>query len=179
VLAALLVFVVVRWRGRFAYWEFAVIWLLVGAAMLIGILQARTIRRFGFHLTAQLPQQTALLLGNLALPAALVAGASVAEITVRATVAGTRVPRGWPGAADPRLLVLTNFVLTMTVLGYAALIRDGSTTIYLDPYAQRGRAKRAPLGEPRRTRRGIRAPGASGQGIGVSGPPGCRRPMIQ
>ena len=36
------------------------------------------------------------------------------------------------------LLVLTNSVLTMTVLAYAALIRDGSTTIYLDPYAAFG-----------------------------------------
>ena len=89
-LAMLMIFVVVRWRSRFAWWEFAVIWLLVGAGMLIGILQARTIRRFGFDLTAQLLQQTALLLGNLALPAALIAGASVAEITVRATVAATR-----------------------------------------------------------------------------------------
>jgi hypothetical protein len=26
----------------------------------------------------------------------------------------------------------------MTVLAYAALIRDGSTTIYLDPYAEIG-----------------------------------------
>jgi hypothetical protein len=33
------------------------------------------------------------------------------------------------------MLVLTNSVLTMTVLAYAALVRDGSTTIYLDPYA--------------------------------------------
>ena len=36
------------------------------------------------------------------------------------------------------LLVLTNSVLTMTVLAYAALVRDGSTTIYLDPYAEFG-----------------------------------------
>jgi hypothetical protein len=36
------------------------------------------------------------------------------------------------------LLVLTNSVLTMTVLAYAALVRDGSTTIYLDPYAEMG-----------------------------------------
>ena len=36
------------------------------------------------------------------------------------------------------LLVLTNSVLTMTVLAYAALVRDGSTTIYLDPYAEIG-----------------------------------------
>jgi hypothetical protein len=36
------------------------------------------------------------------------------------------------------LLVLTNYVLSMTVLAYAALIRDGSTTIYFDPFAQFG-----------------------------------------
>jgi hypothetical protein len=36
------------------------------------------------------------------------------------------------------LLILTNYVLSMTVLGYAALIRDGSTTIYFDPFAQLG-----------------------------------------
>jgi hypothetical protein len=36
------------------------------------------------------------------------------------------------------LLILTNYVLSMTVLAYAALIRDGSTTIYFDPFAQFG-----------------------------------------
>ena len=36
------------------------------------------------------------------------------------------------------MLVLTNYVLTMTVLAYAALVRDGSTTIYLDPFAELG-----------------------------------------
>jgi hypothetical protein len=36
------------------------------------------------------------------------------------------------------LLVLTNYVISMTVLAYAALIRDGSTTIYFDPFAQFG-----------------------------------------
>jgi hypothetical protein len=36
------------------------------------------------------------------------------------------------------MLVLTNYVLTMTVLAYAALVRDGSTTIYLEPFAELG-----------------------------------------
>jgi hypothetical protein len=52
---------------------------------------------------------------------------------------------GWGNGDSPRfprptrvLLVLTNTVLTMTVLAYAALVRDGSTTIYLDPYAEFG-----------------------------------------
>ena len=46
---------------------------------------------------------------------------------------------GW-GNGDRRrfpanhvLLVLADSVLTMTVLAYAALVRDSSTTIYLDP----------------------------------------------
>jgi hypothetical protein len=52
---------------------------------------------------------------------------------------------GWANAESRRfsrptrvLLVLTNYVLSMTVLAYAALIRDGSTTIYFDPFAQLG-----------------------------------------
>jgi hypothetical protein len=36
------------------------------------------------------------------------------------------------------LLVLANSVTTMSVLAFAALVRDGSTTIYLDPYAELG-----------------------------------------
>ena len=36
------------------------------------------------------------------------------------------------------LLVLTNSVLTMLVLAFAAVIRDGSQTIYLDRYAELG-----------------------------------------
>lgn len=36
------------------------------------------------------------------------------------------------------LLVLANSVVTMSVLAFAALVRDGSTTIYLDPYAALG-----------------------------------------
>jgi hypothetical protein len=52
---------------------------------------------------------------------------------------------GWANGESRRfprptrvLLVLTNYVLSMTVLAYAALIRDGSTTIYFDPFAQFG-----------------------------------------
>ena len=52
---------------------------------------------------------------------------------------------GWGNGSSARfprptrvLLVLTNSLLTMTVLAYAALVRDGSTTVYLDPYAEFG-----------------------------------------
>jgi hypothetical protein len=90
ILIGLVAVVVVRWRRRFAWWEFAVIWALVGGAMAVGVGAAREAKRFGFPISAQLLQQTAALLGYLALPAAIVAGAAVAEITVRATVAATR-----------------------------------------------------------------------------------------
>jgi hypothetical protein len=67
-----------------------VLWALVGAAMVIGVGGARESKRFGFELTAQLLQVTVSMLGYLALPAAILAGAAVADLTVRATVAATR-----------------------------------------------------------------------------------------
>ncbi len=101
IMLALVVLVILRWRRPFAWWEFAVIWALVGGAMAVGVGEAREAKRFGFEVSTQLLQQTAALLGYLALPAAIVAGAAVAEITVRATVAATRTatrlaPRRWP-----------------------------------------------------------------------------------
>jgi hypothetical protein len=42
------------------------------------------------------------------------------------------------GRSTRVLLVLTNSVLTMMVLAFAALIRDGSRTIYLNAYAELG-----------------------------------------
>ena len=101
IMLALVVLVVLRWRRSFAWVEFAVFWALVGGAMAVGVGGAREAKRFGFELSGQLLQQTAMTLGFLALPAALVAGAAVAEITVRATVAASRAanrlaPRSWP-----------------------------------------------------------------------------------
>jgi hypothetical protein len=101
IMLALVVLVVVRWRRSFAWWEFPAFWALVGGAMAVGVGGAREAKRFGFEIGAQLLQQTAATLGFLALPAATVAGAAVAEVTVRATVAATRsanrlAPRRWP-----------------------------------------------------------------------------------
>ncbi len=111
ILLAVVVLVIVRWRRSFAWWEFAVLWVLVGGAMAVGVGGAREAKRFGFELSTQLLQQTAALLGFLALPAAIVAGAAVAEITVRATVAATRTatrlaPRRWPYAILAAVLLL-------------------------------------------------------------------------
>ncbi|HJQ86192.1 MAG TPA: hypothetical protein VJ820_01845, partial [Propionibacteriaceae bacterium] len=100
-MAALLVLVIIRWRRRFAWWEFALVWALVGLAMTIGVAETREAKLYGSDLNPLNLQQTAAVLGYLALPAATLAGASVAEVTVRATVAATQnaqrfAKRGWP-----------------------------------------------------------------------------------
>ena len=98
---ALLVLVIIRWRRAFAWWEFAVMWALVGLGMTIGVAEAREATIYGSDLSLLSLQYTAAVLGYLALPAATVAGASVAEVTVRATVAATQnaqrfAKQGWP-----------------------------------------------------------------------------------
>jgi hypothetical protein len=100
-MASLLVLVIIRWRRRFAWWEFALMWALVGLAMTIGVAETREAKVYGSDLNPLNLQQTAAVLGYLALPAATLAGASVAEVTVRATVAATQnaqrfAKQGWP-----------------------------------------------------------------------------------
>jgi hypothetical protein len=80
---AMLVFVITRWRRRFAWWEFAVMWVLIGLSMTIGVAETREAKNFGQDFNPLNLQQTASLLGYLALPAATLAGASVADVTVR------------------------------------------------------------------------------------------------
>jgi hypothetical protein len=76
-------------------------WALVGLAMTIGVAETREAKVYGSDLNPLNLQQTAAVLGYLALPAATLAGASVAEVTVRATVAATQnaqrfAKQGWP-----------------------------------------------------------------------------------
>lgn len=87
---AMLVLVVLRWPRSFAWWEFAVMWALIGLAMTVGVAETREAKVFGQDFNPLNLQQTAALLGYLALPAATLAGASVAEVTVRATVSATQ-----------------------------------------------------------------------------------------
>ena len=101
IMITMLVLVIVRWRKPFAWWEFGATWTLIGASMTIGIVESRTAKSFGFDLNVLLLQQTAGLLGFLALPAAMVAGAAVADLVVRATVSAVRqaqrlAHRRWP-----------------------------------------------------------------------------------
>jgi hypothetical protein len=89
-MAAMLLLVIIRWRRGFAWWEFAVMWALVGLGMTIGLAETREAKIYGSDLNPLNLQQTAAVLGYLALPAATLAGAAVAEVTVRATVAATQ-----------------------------------------------------------------------------------------
>jgi hypothetical protein len=100
-LTALLVLVIIRWRRRFVWWEFAALWALIGLGMAVGVAETREAKIYGSDLNPLNLQQTAAVLGYLALPAATLAGASVAEVTVRATAAATQnaqrfAKQGWP-----------------------------------------------------------------------------------
>jgi len=100
-ITAMLVLVIIRWRRGFAWWEFAAMWALIGLGMTIGVAETREAKIYGSDLNPLNLQQTAAVLGYLALPAATLAGASVAEVTVRATAAATQnaqrfAKQGWP-----------------------------------------------------------------------------------
>ena len=100
-MAAMLALVIIRWHRGFAWWEFAAVWALIGLGMAIGVAETREAKIYGSDLNTLNLQQTAAVLGYLALPAATLAGASVAEVTVRATVAATEnaqrfAKQGWP-----------------------------------------------------------------------------------
>ena len=106
-------------------------------------------------------------------PVGTVIGFSGAALVLFGLVWDLFTGSGWANGESRRfarptrvLLVLANSVTTMSVLAFAALVRDGSTTIYLDPYAE--------FGKPRlrhgaaRGRRGRRA-GAVERGAGPTG----------
>ena len=88
-LAALVVLVVVRSRRAFAWWEFATCWAVAGAVLVVGLVENRYSLDLGSDQVPLLLQHLASVLGYLVLPTAMVAGASVAEVCVRLTLAVT------------------------------------------------------------------------------------------
>lgn len=126
-MVALLVFVILRWRRRFAWWEFAVVWGLVGAATVVGVFTQRFSRTFGYDFTPQLLQQTAAILGTLALPAATLAGAAVAEIAVRATVSATRTAQRLSHRRWPYVILAVVLAARLAQIGWLLAHRDAVT----------------------------------------------------
>jgi hypothetical protein len=92
---ALVVFTLVRGRRPFAWWEFPVVLLLLGTPVVLGVeLMNRTSRPLGFDFVPVYLGSTMTMLAPAALPAAVAAGLSVAEITVSATLWATRLTAG-------------------------------------------------------------------------------------
>jgi len=98
-LVALVVLVVVRSRRPFAWWELGAVWAISGACLVVGLVENRYSIDFGADQMPLLLQYLASILGYLVLPTAIVAGASVAEVCLRLTVAATeqaqRLARRW------------------------------------------------------------------------------------
>ena len=98
-MVALVVLVAVRARRSFAWGELALTWALVGGALLVGVAENRHSVGFGFDQVPVQLQYTASLIGYLALPTAMLAGAAVAEVCVRLTGSATeqaqRLSRPW------------------------------------------------------------------------------------
>ncbi len=122
----LLVFWIVRGRRSFAWWEFPVLLGVFGTgiAVTLGTLSLNA-RNLGFEITPLLLEQTASLLAFLVLPAALVAGAAVAEITVAATVGATRQAQQFAQHRWPYVL--------LGLLVLLRLIQTGGQLADLDP----------------------------------------------
>ncbi|HEY5822604.1 MAG TPA: hypothetical protein VIT20_11550 [Propionibacteriaceae bacterium] len=123
-MVALLVFVIVRWRRSFVWWEFVVVWGLVGAATVVGVYAQQTSRTFGYDFTPLLLQQTAAILGTLALPAATLAGAAVAEIAVRATVSATQTAQRLSHRRWPYVILAVVLAARLAQVGWLLAHRD-------------------------------------------------------
>lgn len=114
-------FIIGRWRRFFAWWDFAVIWVLVGSVLSIGLVMSRAGRGISNDFTALLLQSVAATLGMFAFPAAMSAGAATAEITVRVTVSAAGYARRWGvgRAAYAILGVVALFRLAQLGVGFA------------------------------------------------------------
>lgn len=123
------VFVVVRARKPYAWWEFPVLFTAIGASVGIGLgVLGAGATSLGFDFAPVLLQQTMTLLVFLVLPAALSAGAAVAEIAVSATLVATRQAQRLARGRVP-------YVVFAVVL-LARLAQSGWQVRGLDPVSQ-------------------------------------------
>ena len=87
----LIAFWVFRGRRAFAWWEFPILLGLYAVPMGAAVAAlSSNAENFGFEFAPLLVEQTASVLGFLVLPAALTAGAALAELAVAVTTAATR-----------------------------------------------------------------------------------------
>ncbi|MFT3969987.1 MAG: hypothetical protein QM695_06845 [Micropruina sp.] len=118
----LVVFTVVRWRSEFAWWEFVLVTLAIAGAVFIPLFGTNTANGLNRDWRGFAVEGGLISLGNLALPALLVAGAALAQISVTASFAGVaaairELPRGW-------LMVAGLLMLGWAAVALADLPRD-------------------------------------------------------
>ena len=92
IMITMLVLVIIRVGRNYTWWEFPVVLLLVGTAIISGVLQdSFGVAPLGFDLARTSLLETLSLLGVLAVPALFAAGTAVAELTVRASVSAGKL----------------------------------------------------------------------------------------
>ncbi len=108
------VLLVVRRRRGLGWWEFPVVFGLIGFVLALCLLDfARSERLLGFRLAPIFLDQTISLLAFLVLPAAFAAGAAVAEIAVGLTVVATRAAQRRSAGRWPYLVLAAVVVLRL------------------------------------------------------------------
>lgn len=122
----ILVMLVVRWRARYAWWEFVVIGAALGSALFLPTLLSGRVRSVELDWRATALAGALQTLTTLALPALLVAGAALAQIAVTASFAGVAA-----GVRELRPPLLR--VLAVALAGWAAVelvdrLRDPEST---------------------------------------------------
>ncbi len=98
----LVVFCLVRGRLGFAWWEFCVLVVVIGAPLVGGLVElGRSSRVLGFEFTPAYLSQALALSGALVLPLFVAAGFAVANLAVGVTAATLRQAKRLPGGHWP------------------------------------------------------------------------------
>lgn len=128
-LVALVVLVAVRSRRPFAWWELGAVWAISAACLVAGLVENHYSIDFGADQVPLLLQYLAAILGYLVLPTAMVAGASVAEVCLRLTVAATqqaqRLAHHWVPYAVLGVVVLARGVQVVRELATRDPVTQG------------------------------------------------------
>ena len=97
---------VARGRRELAWWEFPVVWGLIGLVLAFCTLDlGQTGRKLGFRMAPVFADQTLSLLTYIVLPAAFAAGAAVAEIAVSVAMVTTKATQRRAGGQWPYIVL--------------------------------------------------------------------------
>ena len=108
------VLLIVRRRRGLGWWEFPLVFGLIGFVLALCLLDfARSERLLGFRLAPIFVDQTISLLAFLVLPAAFAAGAAVAEIAVGLTVVAARAAQRQSAGRWPYVVLAAVVVLRL------------------------------------------------------------------